>query len=262
MMQTIAIANHKGGVGKTATAHALGVALGQLGRRVLLVDIDPQSSLTMACGVISAAGESMAEVLGGVTPGTAKLTDILLNVGNGGTAVHLAPADIALAPNELGLTQRYGREALLYHALSDVSDYYDACLIDCPPSLGLLTVNALRAATAVIIATQPQISDLRGLALFLDTIDQVKQQINPQLKIAGILVTFADGRLIHHQDAIETMKGRGLPLFQTVIGRSVRVAEAAAAGESIVTYDPDNPQATNYKLLANEVDQWLRNEQR
>lgn len=261
-MQTIAIANHKGGVGKTATTHALGTALGLLGRRVLLIDIDPQSSLTMATGVTSAAGESMAEVMGDVSPGTTKLSDILVDVGDEGATVHLAPADIALAPNELGLTQRYGREAILATALDVVRDYYDVCLIDCPPSLGLLTVNALRAATAVIIATQPQISDLRGLVLFLDTIDQVKQQINPHLKIAGILVTFADGRLIHHQDAISVMNDQNLPLFETTIGRSVRVAEAAAAGESIVTYDPDNPQATNYKRLAKEVDQWLRNEQR
>jgi chromosome partitioning protein len=261
MMQTIAIANHKGGVGKTATAHALGVALAQLGRRVLLVDIDPQSSLTMACGVTSAAGESLAEVLGGVAAGALALADILVDVGDG-LPLHLAPADIALAPNELGMVQRLGRESLLHNALATVSGAYDVCLIDCPPSLGILTINALRAAAGVLITTPPQVSDLRGLALFLETLGQVRAEINPALAVAGIAVTFADGRLIHHQDAIETMKGQGLPLFQTVIGRSVRVAEAAAAGESVVTYDPDNPQAANYKLLANEVDQWLRNAQR
>jgi chromosome partitioning protein len=258
-MQTIAIANHKGGVGKTATAHSLGVGLAGLGRRVLLVDIDPQSSLTMACGVIDAADKSLSVVLGGAAPGRLPLADILIPLGDGLT---LAPADIALAAGELGMVQRLGRETLLKNALASVNGRFDVVLIDCPPSLGILTVNALQAATAVIITTQPQASDLRGLALFLETLGQVRAGINPGLTVAGIVVTFADGRLIHHQDAIATMQRQGLPLFQTVIGRSVRVAEAAAAGESIITYDPDNPQAENYKQLSREVDKWLKNAQK
>ncbi|MCI0649939.1 MAG: ParA family protein [Chloroflexi bacterium] len=260
-MRVIAIANHKGGVGKTASTHALGTALGELGQRVLLVDVDPQSSLTAACGVDTAANESLAEVLGGVAPGQLSLPDVLLDVGDG-LPIHLVPADIALAPNELGMVQRYGRESLLQSALAAVSRTYDVCLIDCPPSLGLLTVNALRAATAVIIPTQPQISDLRGLKLFLDTIVQIRQEINPRLEILGILVTFLDSRLIHHQDALATMRGQGLPVFEVRIGRSVRVAEAAAAGESIVIYDPSNPQAENYRQLAKEIEKWLKSGQR
>jgi chromosome partitioning protein len=259
MTQIIAVANHKGGVGKTATAHSLGVGLAGLGRRVLLVDLDPQSSLTMAAGVKDAAGESLAEVLGGATPGHLGLADILVSLGDN---LALAPADIALAAGELGMAQRLGRETLLYNALASVNGRFDVVLIDCPPSLGMLTINALRAATAVIIPTQPQASDLRGLALFLETLGQVKAEINPGLVVVGIVVTFADGRLIHHQDAIETMKRQGLPLFRTVIGRSVRVAEAAAAGETVITYDPDNPQAANYKLLAEELNEWLKSGQR
>ena len=259
-MKTIAIANHKGGVGKTATTHALGSGLARLGNRVLLVDVDPQSSLTGACGA-EANGASLAEVLGSVEPGRLSLTDILLDVGDG-VHLHLAPADIALAPNELGMVQRFGRESLLQHTLAVVERGYDICLIDCPPSLGMLTVNALKAADAAIVPTQPQISDLRGLKLFLDTASRIRRELNPRLEILGILVTFLDGRLIHHQDALGVMRESGLPLFDVQIGRSVRVAEAAAAGESIITYDPSNKQARNYNRLAEVIDEWLERERR
>jgi chromosome partitioning protein len=246
-----------------ATAINLSASLAALEKKVLLIDIDPQGSLTAAAGVGTAAGESLAEVLGGGEPGHLSLADILVDVSEDDTAVlHLAPADIQLSPNELGMTQRMGRENILHRALATVDGRYDVCLIDCPPSLGILTVNALRAATVVLIPTQPQISDLRGLSLFLDTVDGIRAEINPRLEIMGILVTFYDGRLIHHQDAVTVLQERGLPLFETRIGRSVRVAEAPAAGESVVTYDPDNPQAGNYRQLADEVDEWLRKEQR
>lgn len=257
-MITIAIANHKGGVGKTATAHALGAGLGQLGQRVLLVDVDPQGSLTNATGVQSAEGESLAEVIGGSDPGTLSMRQILIDVGDG-FFMHLAPADIALAPNELGIVQRMGRERLLEEALADVDQVYDICLIDCPPSLGMMTVNALTAADAVIVPTQPQVSDLRGLKLFLDTIERVTGRLNPALETLGILATFVDDRLLHHQDALGVMSRSGLPLFDITIGRSIRVAEAAAAGESVVTYDPSNKRAKEYQELAKVIDQWLRN---
>lgn len=263
LMKTIAIANHKGGVGKTATTHALGAGLAGMDYRILLVDIDPQASLTAAAGVEGAAGQSLAEVMGGASPGHLRLDSILVDVADDGTAVcHLAPADIALSVNELGLVQRMGRENILYNALAPFASAYDVCLIDCPPSLGILTVNALRAATAVIIPTQPQISDLRGLKLFSDTLTRIRSEINPQLQILGILLTFYDGRLVHHQDAESVLQQQGLPLFRTRIGRSVRVAEAPAAGESILTYDPANPQAENYQALTSEVDRWLRSAQR
>lgn len=259
-MVTIAIANHKGGVGKTATTHALGAGLASLGRRVLLVDIDPQSSLTAAAGVENAAGKSLAEVLGGAAPGHLSLTDILLDISDQETAVlHLAPGDIQLSPNELGITQRIGRENILKKALAAVQRRYDVCLIDCPPALGMLTVNALTAADYAIVPTQPQISDLRGLRLFLDTVARIREEINPGLKILGVLLTFYDDRLIHHQDAVNVLQGQKIPLFEAKIGRSVRVAEAPAAGESILTYDPENKQAASYRQLADEVDQWLRN---
>lgn len=260
-MITIAIANHKGGVGKSATAHALGAGLAALGRRVLLVDIDPQSSLTAAAGVADASGKSLAEVLGGAAIGQLTLKNILLDISDQETTVlHLAPADIQLSVNELGLTQRIGRENVLKKALTVVSRAYDVCLIDCPPSLGMLTVNALTAAHYAIVPTQPQVSDLRGLRLFLDTVSKIRTEINPGLQILGVLLTFYDDRLIHHQDAVNVLQGQNIPLFAAKIGRSVRVAEAAAVGESILTYDPENKQAANYKQLANEVNEWLRKE--
>jgi len=248
-MDITALANHKGGVGKTASAHALGAALANNGRRVLMVDIDPQSSLTGACG-INADGYSLAEVLGGAGPGRLPMAEIIQDLGSG---LSLAPADIALANSELGLTSRMGRENVLKRALSTVSDDFDVCLIDCPPSLGLLTINALTAAHSVLIPTQPQAADLRGLKLFLDSIDQVRIELNPELQILGILVTFYDTRLSHHAAAIEAMDDADLPVLQTRIGRSVRVAEAAASGQSVITYDPGGKRTAEYQALAREV---------
>jgi chromosome partitioning protein len=255
-MRKLAIANHKGGVGKTATTQALGAVLaGECARRVLLVDADPQASLTAACGVASAEGGSLAEVLGAVQPGALTLTQILRELGPG---LFLAPADIALAVTELGLVTRLGRETIMRRALATVADRFDIALIDCPPGLGSLTINALAAADAVLIPTQPQGADLRALRLFLDTVERIRD-LNPALEILGILPTFYDKRLTHHCNAIAAMQRAGLPVLPVAIGRSVRVAEAAAAGQAITAYAPDNPQSTAYRQLAKVVNAWLEN---
>lgn len=248
-MCTLAIANQKGGVGKTATTHALGVALAQMGRRVLLVDCDPQGSLTGACGVQDAAGRSLAEVIGG-----AALAGIIRDLGEG---LYLAPADIALATVELALVSRMGRENVIKRSLATVAGDYDTAILDCPPSLGLLTVNALTAADGVMIPTQPQAQDLRGLRLFLDTLAQVKEALNPALEVLGVLVTQFDGRLGHHRDALALLEGSGLPLMAVKIGRSIKVAEAAADGQTVITYAPSNPQAQAYRELAEVINKWL-----
>jgi chromosome partitioning protein len=254
-MKTLAIANHKGGVGKTATTHNLGAALAMTGRRVIMIDIDPQGSLSGACGITPQEGQSLADVLGGAQPGSVKIADVVIPLSD---TLYLVPGDLALSITELGLVSRLGRENALKKALASVGQNFDVCLIDCPPSISLLTLNALAAADAVIVPTQPLIVDLRGLKLFLDTLENVKADINPELKILGVLVTFHDGRLAHHKQAMDFIKSAGLPIMDTIIGKSVRVADAAAAGQAVVTLDPGNPQAANYSKLAEEVDAWLK----
>lgn len=249
-MKTLAIATMKGGVGKTATAHALGAVLANdYRRRVLLVDADPQCSLTLACSV-AAEGRSLAEVL----DGSLSLDNVLVEIGPG---LHLAPSDIALAQTELRLVAEIGRENALKRALAPIRNRFDICLIDCPPSLGILTVNALNAATAVLVPTQPQVADLRGVRLFLDTVEQVRARLNDELDILGILPTFYDERLLHHQSAIRAMRDAGLPLLPVAIGRTIRIAEAAAEGESVTTFEPGNKQALAYQELGGIVEQWL-----
>lgn len=258
-MRVIAVANHKGGVGKTATTHTLGVALAtEFNQRVLLVDTDPQASLTGSCGVYDANGASLAEVLGGAVPGTVEVEEAIKPILPN---LHLLPADIALAVTELGLVSRMNRDSVLRKQLEKVQQKYDVALIDCPPSLGMLTINALTAANGVLLPTQPQAIDLRGMKLFLETLEQVREELNPDIETIGVLVTFFDRRLLHHQDALSAMEGAGLPVLPVLIGRSVRIAEAAHEGESVLTYAPENPQANAYQELAKEVMKWLENGQ-
>ena len=247
MPQIIAIANQKGGVGKTTTTLSLGAALVERGRSVLLIDLDPQSSLTIACGV-QAEGRSIHEVLGSTTAGTKTLRDIVLQIA---PRFYLAPSDIALSRSEAGLMLRMGRESVLKKALEGVQ--FDVVLIDCLPSLGILTINALVASDKVIIPTICEYLALRGIGLFYQTLYEVKS-INPTLEIMGILPTFFDSRLVHARDVLEAMRDKGLPVFEVTVSRSVRFAEAALAGESILTYEPSNPGAAAYRELAELVD--------
>ncbi len=266
-MIVVAIANQKGGVAKSTTARALGAVLSQgssdtpatpngwQARRVLLVDLDPQASLTGMCGVTDTEGRNMYDVLGGATAGRATVKEIARALS---PTLHLAPADIALASGEIGLTSRIGRESVLRKALAPVASAYDVALIDCPPSLGILTINALTAARGVIVPTQPQIVDMRALALFLSTVDTIRAELNPALEVVGVLPVFYDARYGHHNEAIETMRGAGLPVLPVSVGRSVRVAESAGAGQSVTDYAPDNARANEYRELAKVLDQWLR----
>jgi len=252
-MDVIAIANHKGGVGKTATTHALGAELANIGQRVLILDLDPQASLSGACGS-SGIDPSLADVLGGSESGKVKMQEIIKRLSDN---LSLAPSDLSLAGTERGLYQRLGRENVLKRALETVTKSFDVCLIDCPPSLSLLTVNALNAAHGVLIPTQPAAADMRGLKMFFGTLDDMSE-LNPDLEIIGILPTFYDARLNHHNAAIETMSGAGLRMLSARIGRSVKVQEAAGHKESITDYDPKNKRATEYKALAEEINQWLK----
>jgi chromosome partitioning protein len=247
MPQIISIANQKGGVGKTTTTLSLGAALVERGRSVLLIDLDPQSSLTIACGV-EGEGRSMHEVLGSTVPGSKRLRDIVLQIGPG---FYLAPSDIALSRSEAGLMLRMGRESVLKKALEET--HFDVVLIDCLPSLGILTINALVASDRVIIPTICEYLALRGIGLFYQTLREVKS-INPTLEVMGILPTFFDSRLVHAREVLEAMKNKGLPVFDVIVGRSIRFAEAALAGESILSYESSNPGAAAYRKLAELLD--------
>lgn len=248
-MRVIATSNQKGGVGKTTVVANLGAALAEMDYLTLLVDLDPQASLTIMYQ-IEAEGVSMAEVLGGSEPGELALGDIARKVGDG---LWLTPSDIALANTELGLVQRIRREYILADVLAD-AETFDYILIDCPPSLGLLTLNALTAAEGVIIPIVPEYLALRGLALFYKTLDKIwRLKLNPDLEVLGILANFYDGRLVHQREVIEVLEKKRLPLFQARIGRTVHYPEAATAGQSLSEYAPENPQADAFRRLAEEV---------
>jgi chromosome partitioning protein len=251
-MKVISIANQKGGVGKTTSTLAMGSMLAERGRRVLIVDLDPQGSLTESLG-IECVGRSMAEVIGLVDPGPLTIPGIAQKISEG---LSLAPSDLALASCELALIARLGREIALRNALRLAAPLYDLALIDCPPSLGLLTVNALVASDGVITPTLPAAADLRGLRLFLSTLDKVKQ-LNPGLQLVGILITQFDGRLNSHNQALDTLQSAGLPILFPAVPRSVRVQEAAGVKQSLTVYDPKGKPAEAYRQITSEVEKWL-----
>lgn len=254
-MQVIAIGNQKGGVGKSTVTRNLGALLSK-NRRVLLVDFDPQASLTAMCGIEPADGHHMGAVIGGAQAGNMTLQRIAVSLS---PTLSLAPSDVALAACEIGITARIGREGILRKALAGLP--FDVCLIDCSPSLGLLTINALNASAGVLIPTLPQVADLRGVNHFMQTVETVRAELNPALQIIGVLPVMFDGRLTHHLEALQAMVAAGLPLLPVQIGRSVKVAESAGAGVSIGEYASDNARALEFEQLAREVDKWLRKNQ-
>jgi chromosome partitioning protein len=253
-MQTISIANQKGGAGKTTTAAAVGAQIAEAGRRALLVDLDPQASLSQGLG-IDAPGASMAEVIGGSQRGPLTIDRIIKPVAD---RLDIAPSDIALAVSELGLVSRIGRENVIRQALTAVRGY-DLIILDCPPALSLLTIGALVASRLVIVPTLPTAADLRGVRLFLDTIEQAKE-LNPALELMGLVVVQYDERMNAHRDALEEIKAAGLPVLAT-IPRSVKAQEATAARQPVTVYAPDSKPSEAYKLLSRKVIKWLGNQQ-
>jgi chromosome partitioning protein len=244
-----AIAQQKGGVGKTTTAINLGTALASRGKKILLLDLDPQGALTAGVGQNPLAiTQTIYDVLRDSSAGIAK---ILVHAYG---CLDLAPANIDLAAAEIELASEPGRERILAEKLAPVLGKYDFILIDCPPSLGLLTLNALTAATDVLIPVQTQYFALRGLDLLFNTIQKVKGRINPDLRIRGILPTMVDTRTIHSREVLEELRQTyGAQVCRTVIPQTIKIADAQVAAQSIHTFAPASPAAEAYRHLAEEV---------
>jgi len=244
--RVIAFANQKGGVAKTTTTLNLGVALHELGHRVLLIDLDPQGNLTMSQGMNPDAIErSMFDVLVHRVP----ISDVIETV-----EVDIAVASIDLAGAELALSALIGRERALDKALVEIRDKYDFVLIDTPPSLGLLTINAFVAAQGVIVPVQCEYLSLRGLVQLENTLAMVRENLNPHVRVEGIVPTMYDGRTLHAREAIEILEENfGDLVYDTRIRKTVRYAEAPVKGSSVLRYDPTGPAAQAYRDLAKEV---------
>jgi chromosome partitioning protein len=246
----IALCNQKGGVGKTTSTINLGAALAEVGRRVLLVDFDPQGALSVGLGVAPHQLDRTAYNLlmeRGVT-----VDDVVLKTSVPG--MDLLPSNIDLSAAEVQLVGEVAREQTLARALAPVVGDYDYILIDCQPSLGLLTVNALTAAHGVIVPLECEFFSLRGVALLIDTIDKVRERLNPTLKLDGILATMYDGRTLHGREVFaRVLEAFGDTVFDTVITRTVRFPETTVAGEPITSWAPTSSGAVAYRNLAREV---------
>ena len=246
MGRVIALANQKGGVAKTTTTLNLGAAFAEQGMRVLLVDLDPQGNLTMSQGLNPDSIErSMFDVLVHQLP----IREVIQRA-----ETDLAVSSIDLAGAELALSSLIGRERALHKALVGVKDEYDFVLIDTPPSLGLLTINALVAANGVIVPVQCEYLSLRGLVQLENTLSMIRENLNPDVEIQGILPTMYDSRTLHSREAVEILQENfGDLVFGTRIRKTIRYAEAPVKGTSILKYDPQGTAAEAYRDLAKEV---------
>jgi chromosome partitioning protein len=250
VVKVVAVANQKGGVAKTTTVQSLGVALAEQGKRVLVVDLDPQACLTFSLGLDpDDLGASLHDVL----VRRAKIAEVRLEVG-GVEGLSLIPATIDLAGAEVHLLSRTGREHVLARALEPILMEHDVVLIDCPPSLGVLTINGLTAAEAVVIPLQCEALSHRGVGQLLETIDDVRQFANEHLRILGVIATMYDGRTTHARKVLAEVEERyGLPVFDPPVPKSVRFAEAPGLGCSVLQHAPTSPGSGAYRTLASHV---------
>lgn len=255
MRKTICIANQKGGVGKTTTTVNLGAALSQLNRRVLIVDMDPQGNASSGLGV--RRHECQTKNIYPVLIGEAELSSVVIQTKY--PNLHLAAATPDLVGAEIELVDLERREFQLKEAIAKVADNYDYILIDCPPSLGMLTVNALSAATSFLVPLQCEYYALEGLSQLLNTAGLIKKNLNPNLKIEGIVLTMFDVRNnLSHQVVAEIKTHFGDKVFKAVIPRNVRLSEAPSHGQAIFSYDPKSVGAKRYSELAEELDERTR----
>jgi chromosome partitioning protein len=246
----LAMANQKGGVGKTTTTINLGAALAEYGRRVLLVDFDPQGALSVGLGAnphnldLTIYNVLMQDDIG--------VEDVLIKTNVAG--LHVLPANIDLSAAEIQLVNEVAREMALARVLRPVRNDYDFILIDCQPSLGLLAINALTCAHGVLVPLECEFFSLRGVALLLDTIDKVRERLNFDLELEGILATMYDSRTTHSRQVLQrVVEAFGDKVYQTVITKTVKFPESTVAGAPITSLDPASSGARNYRQLAREV---------
>ena len=243
----VSLVNQKGGVGKTTTAVSLAVALARRGQRVLLVDLDPQANATSALGVLRSDRPGVYDALLDETP----IDECIVRVEAEG--VDLVPSSAELSGAEVELVPVLARERRLVNALQPVRERYDWVLIDCPPSLGLLTINALTASDSVIIPVQCEYMALEGLSRLMETLELVRRNLNSGLYILGVILTMFDPRTRLAQQVVDEVRGHFPQTFATIIPRSVRLSEAPSHGQSIFRYDPGGRSAAAYEAVASEL---------
>ncbi|HUO47422.1 MAG TPA: AAA family ATPase [Acidimicrobiales bacterium] len=250
MARLVAVANQKGGVAKTTTVHALACALAENDRRVLMVDLDPQGDLTFCAGIdASLLRASMYGVmLGHVTAAGAR-------VSLPAPGPDLLPATFDLFVAEVDLAPRMGREYALARALAPLRDCYDVVLVDCPPSLGILTINALTAADEVVIPSQCETLSDRGISQLLELVADVRTFTNPSLEVRGVIATMFDQHTVHNRSVLTALEDRhGIPVLDPPVRRTIRFAEASRTGRCLLDYAPDSPSADAYRHLAQVLD--------
>jgi chromosome partitioning protein len=246
--EILAVANQKGGVAKTTTVHSLGAALAERGRRVLLVDLDPQACLTFSMGVDP---DKLEVSLHDVMVGRATASDALIAHDD----LQLLPSSIDLAGAEVHLLTRPGREYALKRAIESLDDTYDAVIVDCPPSLGILTINGLTAANRVVVPLQCETLSHRGVGQLLETIADVRSFTNPSLEVLGVIATMYDPRTRLAQSTLGAVgEAYGLRVLEPPVPKSVRVAEAPGKGCSVLRHAPTSPSAEAYRSLARLLD--------
>jgi chromosome partitioning protein len=255
--RVISLCNQKGGVGKTTTAISLAGALAEVGRKVLVVDFDPQGALTAGLGASAHDGPTIYNLLvpdKAVDSSRSPLTTRDVIQATSIENIHILPANIDLAAAEVQLVNEVAREHVLADILKPVLADYDVVLIDCQPSLGLLTVNALTASHGVLIPLACEFFALRGVALLLDTIDKVKARLNPTLELDGILATMYDPRTLHSVEVLDLVKqNRPKDVLKTLIRRTVKFPDSTVAAAPITTFAPDHQAAESYRELAREL---------
>ncbi len=245
----IALCNQKGGVGKTTTSINLGASLAEYGRKVLAIDFDPQGALSAGLGVQNHDQVTIYDLLLGTTK---DIDSAIVETATPG--LHVIPANIDLSAAEVHLVNEVAREQILARVLRQVSDRYDVILVDCQPSLGLLTVNALTAAHGVLIPLECEYFALRGVALLVETVDKVRDRLNPAIKLDGILATMYDSRTLHSREVLErVVDAFGDDVLETVISRTVKFPDASVAASPVTSFAPEHAAAQSYRQLAREL---------